>query len=363
MGKKKNNKKKKNNIVEPLQETPEKIDHRRRKLLKYGLGSLLLIAAGGTGLPILARMVQGEEDKWDFMHAPNMSCNDPRYDIKYARDHKGLYVPVGEPYKVPPAEAEQEFARVREKVMTRAREENWKDLTITVWRQNFARVDDRPGRAKHFKKYLEIAANFLYTRLPNLPKTGIDFVVLKPGDDFTKNANCKGLVGLMNHKVYTVACEDKITGKYAEAELYHNDQGSFTHQNHDLRTNKYDNWIVFGSAAAVIQAPFSELIPYALLMQNTRLTEEREYQTISVMVEAISEGLSYLLSEQIVDMLNIPNGRNILKQDLESMLNNRPQIYSQVRNSINWLRQNGMQKGLDIYLKNPDRFMQKIKNA
>ena len=75
--------------------------------------------------------------------------------------------------------------------------------------------------------------------------------------------------------------------------------------------------------------------------------------------EAFSEGMAYLLALDIAKELDIPNGTEIANHAQEDA--KKIKRYSLVPASIRWLKANGIENGLELYMTDPELFISAIK--
>ena len=235
----------------------------------------------------------------------------------------------------------------------------WKKLCVRYTCTDFGHVE-LMRYAKPYKQYLEKAIDFLYEKLPQLKQERPELRILRPGDDYTNNAKGKAFVGLLFHDFYRVQVINKDTTEGIARAQTHTHKGSGASFDIKSKSDK-DYRIFFGTAGpASIQAPFSELIPVST-RQNARAHAKCVgLEDALVAVETISEGESYLLAHEISSKLGIPGGKQVIDKCLQGMIYHYDR-YRFVPQAIAWLKKNGMQKGLDIYLENPDKFMRIIK--
>ncbi len=258
----------------------------------------------------------------------------------------------------PDSQALKESKPVANLLLNQAREKGWKNPVVNFTETRYGQVD-RPSRSRAYAEYIALAGEFLFEKLPRLPRERMDGVILKPGDDYSRNAKGKAFIGLVYHTVRRVTVADRDTGEGILKEQYSASAGSITVMDRTAQSDKPDYFIFFGLGSSAVQSTFSELIPVA-----TRRTVREHFKTAGLersvtAAEAISEGLSYLLAQELVEKLGIPGGQELLDKPVSAAHDKR---YRYVPQSIAWLRKNGMQKGLDIYMQNPERFMKLIKS-
>ena len=77
--------------------------------------------------------------------------------------------------------------------------------------------------------------------------------------------------------------------------------------------------------------------------------------TALVADETFAEGLSYVLSSELANDLNIPNGFEIIT-GIQNRLKNDPR-YQFVPQSITWIQKNGVQNAFDLYSESAEKYM------
>ena len=345
----------------------EQVDLSKRRTLKILGGVLVAAIAAPLGIRLLSSATEPDtsyeppEDPWGFVKR-DVNTNDYKdnyMDLTPAQ--KRYYVQLGtESLTKPKSSQLKEFERVAKDLIKESKSQlGWKKLCIRYTCTDFGQVE-LMRYAKPYKQYLEKAIDFLYEKLPQLKQERPELRILKPGDDYTHNAKGKAFVGLLYHDLYQVQVINRDTNEGIARTRTHTHKGSAA--SFDIESNSDKDYrIFFGTAGpASIQAPFSELIPVST-RQNARAHAKCVgLEDALVAAETISEGEAYLLAHEISSKLKIPGGKQVIDKALQGMVSKYAR-YRFVPQAIAWLKKNGMQKGLDIYLENPDKFMRIIK--
>ena len=106
-----------------------------------------------------------------------------------------------------------------------------------------------------------------------------------------------------------------------------------------------------------IDALFSEYIP--LTTGKNTFQKETDLRFIRRAEETFSEAFSYVLGLEFAEQQNIPLAKKYVNKILEQLV--QDEFYQDIPKAIDWLIQNGLQKGFDLYMKSPRKFMQAIK--
>ena len=349
-------KKKKNGLKKV--DKPIREPNRRSILKSLGLlGGLTLIGGGA-----LIHHFAAKEDKWGFLTAP--------VDIeKYFYEHQGnknptYYVPFGhEKYlKKDNIELVRAVQNATPNIIKINRSKGWndKDVSVLVKSQMYGRVDDKRKYSEQYLEYIKTAMDFLYKKINNLERLDLDFKILNPGDDYSKDAKSKALIGVGNHTKQTIIVTHKVTKEQFEFPQYNVKEGSEVSLNFDSATGEFFYWIFFGRGKVAISSPFSELIPLATYKTFKSHSDKVGMERAIIISETVSEAISYLLSKEISDKLKITNGNQIIENNLELIAKADSYRYGGVPKAIEWMKQNGMQKGLDLYIENPEKFMSAV---
>lgn len=317
------------------------------------IGGLLSAVLAGGSLAVYSYL---SSRKWDFLEQEIV------YSIPDWKQAIEQSIPIG-PERRLNSEEPLLKALLDEKmpeVQMGAARRGWKDISVLVTEQFYARPEEE-RHAEAYRNYAEDCMNYLHERLPTLEQVPLEFVVLKKGDDFSKKSSGKAFIGYDWRRVQRVYVGNEKTDKYFIIGNVGNNEGSFVSGTYNSdKSGIQDCFVFFGTGPTALSAPFSEVIPFSTLK-----TTAKHYDTGSkrgaVANEALSEGISYLLTEEMIEKQGIPRGREILEKVQEKMHSNPMSgIYILVPKSIEWLKRNGIEKGLEIYQENPENYLEAI---
>ena len=208
--------------------------------------------------------------------------------------------------------------------------------------------------------YCKKANDFVHKKIPNLDKRDLKFVGLKQGEDYTKDFNNTIFIGDNFYELQEVKAVNKQNPEQETLiKRAVSCKGAFCQFNTDKEGNAAKEAYIFIPAydLALLSA-FSETIH--LITKKRSADCYGEGIESQIVDEAIAEGLSNVLSCELVDKLNIPDGRKIIN-NLNKTIFDKP-MYKYVPASIRWIEKNGIQKAFDIYMENPEKFMKLIKS-
>jgi len=338
-----------------------KVNLSRRKTLKL-LGGALATTILGGGLYFLSKNGKDSKDSkinWDFLCELNIDAHEFK---KHRRTSKELYIPIGKSQQIGES---RRLPGIRTATLPQIKKEaynrGWRNSNVQIGyhEQNFGKVE-LPELAQEHKKYIEIAISFLYENLPQLPESNLELRILKKNDDYTSNPNGKALIGSSQHSHQIAEVINKNSGEKFYIDYFSSFEGSFVH--FDLKNKKKENnYIYFGSGRTSLQAPFSEIIPFATFDRFCKHMDKVGWDKASLAGEAISEGIACVLAWELAYKLKIPNGQKVVQDTMIKIIrDNAHNTYDYIGRAADWIKANGVQKGFDIYMKNPDEFLRII---
>jgi hypothetical protein len=241
-----------------------------------------------------------------------------------------------------------------------AERRGWKDVSVLITEQFYARPEEE-RHAEAYENYAEDCVNYLHERIPTLERVPLEFVVLKKGDDFSKKSSGKAFIGYDWRRVQRIFVGNEKTDEYFIIGNVGNNEGSFVSGTYNSdKSGIQECFVFFGTGPTALSAPFSEIIPFSTLKATAKHYDAGSKRG-AVVNEAISEGISYILTEEMIEKRGIPRGKETLARIQEKMHNNPMSgLYILVPKSIEWLKRNGIEKGLEIYQENPENYLEEI---
>ncbi len=274
------------------------------------------------------------------------------------------YVPLHEEHQLPKDSERSSILTDIDQLIKEGIERQNPDLgenfTVHLTRQRYAVPEETPFSSQ-LLRYCKTAEGYLHRRLSGLRKANIDWTVIKVGDDYSheKKYHQKGFVGKFLY--------DVIRGRVTSNE---NPSKNFTvvrtqgvHRSElaidGTKEDPLKSWLIFiNSGGGAIASPFSEIIPLTIFERMLKYEEQVGLDYALQSMEAVSEGISYVLSLDIVRELNIPNGIKHIKESSKYLTGIK---YQDVPQAIAWIQKNGPQSALDLYQEHPQKFMDAIK--
>jgi hypothetical protein len=334
----------------------------RRDFLKYGKAILGLTLVGGASG--IAYHFATKGSPWDFVTVPVNA--DGFFEEHRDSKNSKYYVPLDQEKYLRKHEEELITAiqNLTPTIIKINRSKGWndRDVSLLVKNQLYGRADNNPRYSKEYEKYIKTAVDFLYERIPNLDQLDLDFRILNPGDDYSKNPKGKAFIGVTNHSKQTVIVTHKVTKESFQLPHYNVKEGSVASLNFDSATGEFFYWILFGRGRIAITSPFSEVIPLATYKTFKKHSDKVGMERAIIVSETASEAPAYLLSHEISEKLKIPTVKGIIEQNLEKMLKIDPR-YAHVKKAIKWMEKNTVRRGMDLYREDPEKFMQEINKS
>lgn len=222
-------------------------------------------------------------------------------------------------------------------------------------------VPEEPAYAQQMKDYLVKAENYLHERLEGLDKHAIDWVILKQGDDFSKNYQGKGFIGHSYFDIETIHLRSKTNpNEETKIRRFVHRSGGLQESSVQIPSQEFNYWYLFFSTGrGAIRTPFSEIIPLTTIPISYQYARELGPDAANQADETIAESLSYLLARDIAKEMQIPDGLERIEDFRRKMSDRR---YSLVPLGIEWAKKNGMQKALDLYKTSPVSYINNIKS-
>lgn len=205
--------------------------------------------------------------------------------------------------------------------------------------------------------YCEDVVEFLYERIKGLDQHTIDWTVIKNGEKHDANFNGKGFIA---KRLYTVT-RASVTKEGSDKEITVYDLSSSRggYARPFFKEGKLDRWhLAICSGTSAVISPFSEVLPLTTLARAINHPNVR-YDDLIVADETLVESISTILA---LEYGNVRKIKNIEKTVREANKNLTDPKYQYVPKAIEYVRTHGVQTAFDLYVENPNKFMQAIKS-
>ncbi|WP_455208013.1 hypothetical protein [Kaarinaea lacus] len=293
----------------------------------------------------------------------------PRVDAPVVQNY---FVPLHEEQSITAQVYEPEEIAVIKSVLKSEFESEgyeWNDAYEIKFSYQHYGVPDDSEHGAHLLQYCERVHEFLYSRLSGLFDVDMRWQML-PSDHYEdpeQGQGFQGNVGRYTYYLLRAYVDDAglddlpslINSQSLERAIHYIVGGEFS------LPKKASLYIIPGQTSLV--APFSELLHltfhapsqnYAIELGKT-LPEQQAHQYAVDAGETINEATAILLAKEYISKY----GASERITTIDAMANNLNGRFNQLHGAINFIKRNGVQKSLDIYLENPGRFMQQIARA
>jgi len=322
----------------------------RRRFLKIGLA-----AAAGLALTYLGSHNFRRGGRWEFL-AREIDISLP-YGWKHAVDN---YVPLE-----PEREFDKDDPELQELIglkMPAVQEEcarrGWKQVALLGTEQHYGRPEEA-SFAEPYKGYLESGIDYVHSKLSQLKRVPLEIIVLRRGQDFSDVVRGKGFVGQSLHSIQRVYVDNENTGEKFVVGLSKNRSGAITKIEYNEKLGEIEDYFVFfGTGNDAILAPISEALHLSLTKFTQRHFDRLGFKGSQTAEESLVEGISYIIGQGFIREIGIPGWEEKLKKMLQDM--KKEPRYRFVPASIEWLRRNGIEQGLALYMEDPGKYLEAI---
>ncbi len=219
-------------------------------------------------------------------------------------------------------------------------------------------------------EYCQKAEAHMHESIDGLECDRVEWIPIKPGDDYSEDYDGKAFVGETSFLSYALHVTNEKTGEKIELDYKltrtdGNQVRSFFDTNEDGSVSNEKTFIFIGRGFGTLSGPVSELIPYCTSdVENEYLAEVGSLQSAQV-AEAFSEGVSYVLTNELVDELEIPDGHEHVDKLTGNMNADfdgiQGKVYDLVPRGIEWVQEHGVQAAHDLYTQEgPAAFLEAI---
>ncbi len=295
------------------------------------------------------------EHPWDFLDAPS-NCNSFLALERMMSMMMSIYRPLST--EIPVMETEN-FSELEDWGNSEIRRLGNQKFFAEYTTQVFG-VPEEDRYAYPLLEYCRKAVEFLYERLEGLKEYDIRWTVVE-NRSYEKDFGGRGFIGNSSYDVRWVNIRDLKTGKIISktgGTIYLREGFGILSTN--PKTHKLSGWFLFISTGrSAIVSPFSEVMPLTTIESASRYRNKTGSPALAMKAdEALVEGISYMLAGEISEKLGIPNGYERV-EDMKENLLVRPE-YEYLRQSIEWIKRNGIQKAFDLYMEDPGKFLSAI---
>lgn len=333
----------------------------RRNLLKIG-GAALAIAAVPTAV-----YFAHDHKNWDFLSVDINAIERQYRGERFTPDDPGHYIRLDEGKEV------RDHTRVWQKTREKT-EQQIKDFlddsvsagklpgtvySVKVTSESWG-APDNPILAEAVREYCIAAEDFLHSHLKGLDSRRVNWTVVKPNRSYSQGSNGRGFI--VNRTFYV-----------NRANLYNKDNGVV------IESFPFIDGPYFGATSGLfgdsveqpsfrviipcnpyaLVAPFSEIIPISTYRSTIAYSAQVGLENALKADEALSEALADSLAERLCREEDIPDGPRLIRS-LWNKVASTPR-YSLVPEAKKWIRKNGEQNALDIYLnEGAAKFVSKI---
>ncbi|MBW2982428.1 hypothetical protein KY343_06115 [Candidatus Woesearchaeota archaeon] len=304
------------------------------------------------------------DDKWDFL-----ARNEWHEIILDYRDILKRYSPIGPELQI---KNESELAKIKKEanpILDHQIKIRGFDLPgnydVKAYSQLFS-VPDRKEFREPALEYCKTAFEFLYNhpRLSGLVKPSLEWITVQR-TNYEKGFDGNGFIGNSYYDMQKLKVVNKSNPKqyfeYQKPIPAHACGSRLVVAERDKKDGSLKSWFIYISAIephVLLSAPFSELTPLTIDSATVKYEDEVGTEKAKQAGETISEGLSHLLALELSDELGIPNGKRLARESINKVRNYGK--YRYLPNSVAWIRKNGMQAALDLYLESPRKFMEAV---
>ena len=325
----------------------------------------LSIATAAAGAVYLAYKFGIKDEEWEFLSTEDPSYLSERLKTMDTDLIRKTYVPICDISKYVPNDPE--FVTLREEIIPKILEEGARrglkgNLDTLVTYQDYGIPESNSKRAESAREYLIKATEFMYNHpeLDILKKEDFDWVVIRPGDNFTNSHNRKGYVGLASCRIQQIT--SRLTGSTQEPIIFErallkNYCSLERRRNNDEKLMERHVFCSTSRPEYVLRAAFSEIIPLLVDEQTHQFDLKKGYLLARKAIEAVSESISTLLALEFAEKMQVPNSKEILEGSLPSESN---EVYEFVEKATNWTRRHGIKRAIELYIEDPGKYLEEV---
>ncbi len=319
----------------------------RREFLKLSGSSLVYGTIFLTGMKL--------PNKWSFLQNPPFEKELSFNEID------SLCVPISEESSVMEGTFDYDYLlkNARPKLAEIARERGLKREfnELADFKQRFYGIPSKNEFVFSYLEYVVMAEDFLYNQIEGLERKKVNWTPIFIGDNYEKDFSGRGFVGNNGYKTFPIRLlrDKNVLVSFRMKTPW---KGSRL----VLSQTEKDNWYIYLSANRNgLGAPFSELIPLAVKSDFTN--DPSKYFNNIQMIEAFSEVVSYDLSKKLADEISIPNGKYLIDQVFQNLLDNSYSDMSEYRflpEAYKWYQKNELNNYIALWKDGWENFRREI---
>ncbi len=328
----------------------------RRNLL---IGGGAAVVAGLASLYISGR-AKAPDEQWPFLHREQILKHPKMEQIEKEFVPFGLEQDISYPWEI------EELNNILRTQISEEMARRGFDPSIEYVIEPSCRYCGLPDEAKVTKSladYCRNAAGFMQARL-RMEKFNPEFTILTPGSDFENDFNGRVFIGnsycfLRKMDVINPADPGKNFSAFAKECL----QGGMSRGTVD-KGNR-DWWYGFVAAGeGALTSAFSEILHRSTMVKFYEHMQSAGFEAAQA-DEAVVEGIAYILSSALAKELKIPDGAGIVRKAVSDLLTDKicATRYKHLPSAVNWMNKNGIQNAYDLYMQDPQKFMDAIKKS
>jgi hypothetical protein len=203
------------------------------------------------------------------------------------------------------------------------------------------------------KEYCESAQKFLNSRIKGI-NSQVEWIAPKKGDDLgnlvRKGIVCDSRMICIEAKIMNPSDRKLLfESKYGEVR-----KGGCVSSNVDNNTS----YLFVSTGHSAIMSPFSEMIA----MATTEKIRNRSTQNLAeatIINEALHDGISTVLSSEFARIKKIPRAQEMIEKNLKDNIS--LSLYAYLPKSIAWIQRNGVQNAYDLYMRDPQKYLDAIR--
>lgn len=271
------------------------------------------------------------------------------------------YVPLGPESELNP-DSEQ-FSRLLEDALPVLQPSisDWSqsDISFVITQQVYG-VPENAYIAQEMVDYAKKAEEFLKQKIRGLDNFDVHWAAISSGDNYSDEFNGRGFIGKHYYFLTRIKAIPRGSNTGFATAKVRASAGGLNGGNYNDKKQMHDWYFIFmGAGESAIASPFSEMIPLTTIRKSIEYSREVGGVLAMQAEEAISEGLAINLALLMAQERNIPNGATHVQNYLNGLAA-FPE-YRFVPQAAEWIRQNGIQNGFDLYMDSPAKFMTVIK--
>ena len=224
---------------------------------------------------------------------------------------------------------------------------------------------DAPSVSQSVADYAGSAVDFMHSKIRGLdPKcAGITWVPLRPGEDYSRDFNGKGFVGMGQYTHARGGFMNKSDRKITEIARANSLDMSAQFRLFDYDSDKDGeiDWYIFLSTNYTsLMSPFSEVLHMAVYKRALKYQSEAGPGAEALASEAFAEASAEVLGGMMVDRFGIPGGHKVIAR--AGAERKKSPKYKLIGQAVPWIERYGPQAAYDLYMDSPGKFVKTIQS-